>query len=548
MKKFFIKYILHATLSLLLILGFTACNLGEIGWPTDSAYNRLYRPLGFSTVNLTETSVGITFTKVVDADRYILEISEDSLQFTKIIRQMSIMADTLKPFLTSSTAVNVTYLINFSDLNASTLHSARLIAINKDSTLTSKYSEMAFKTKAENIFRSVLITGDGATFKWKPTNKVTFLRVTKDANPTQNLLQSDSIITATEMADTTKAISGLDAGTYYTTKICYQDGDIVRVRGSVTFKTPGTAGSYVCNLQPTDVLADSLAAYLAAGKTNISFVLVNGGVYNFGAVVIPAGMVRLTFTAPEGVKPTVNVSKFTPSGSMDGFLFENINMVGTATYLFSFGSTIQFSDFTFRNCSIDNYTSVVLFKNIVGCSVDDIVIDNCIVSNNGGYGVLNIGGTSVTAKNIKIINSTFISLLTQLMDIRTKLSNLEVTNCTFYNNSSTNKLAQIFRFASNDLTPGMMVVDRCIFAGNNGGTTLKSIGSNYPTTASISFSTSYRTSDVSVSTAIGVGFTDLKALTIGSADLFTDPANNIFSIKSGISFDGRGKVGDPRWW
>jgi len=64
----------------------------------------------------------------------------------------------------------------------------------------------------------------------------------------------------------------------------------------------------------------------------------------------------------------------------------------------------------------------------------------------------------------------------------------------------------------------------------------------------LSFSSSYRTSDVPVSVATGVGFTDIKVLTIGSTDLFTDPANNIFSIKSGVSFDGRGKVGDPRWW
>ena len=537
-------------LSLLLILGFTACNLGEIGWPTDSSTNRLFKPLTFTTYNLSTTSVSIAFTKVVDADKYIIEISEDSLQFKKIIRHLSIKADTLKPFLTSSSAVQTVYLSSFTDLNANMLHSARLIAIGKDSTLTSKYSQITLRTLAENIFSRIIVMGNSAIFQWHPTSKVSFFRVTKDASPPENLLKADSVITASEIADTTKIIRGLDAGTYYTTKICYQDGNNVRVRGSITFKTPGTAGSFVCNLKPADVLADSLASYVAANKTNISFVLENGATYNFGAVTIPAGMVRLTFTAPEGVQPTVNVLKFTPSGSMDGFLFENIKMVGSAatTYLFSFGAAIRFTDFTFRNCTVDSYQSVVLFKNIVGCSVDNIVIEKCIVSNNGGYGVLNIGGSSVTAKNIKITNSTFISLGTQLMDIRTKLDNLEVSNCTFYNNSSTNKLAQIFRFADNDHTPGMMLVDKCIFAGNNGATTLKSISSNYPNTASISFGSSYRTADVPVSIATGVGFTDIKVLTLGSLDLFTDPANNNFSIKTSASFDGRGKVGDPRWW
>lgn len=538
---------MHVTFLLLLILGFSACNLGEIGWPADSSYNRLFKPLGFTTTNLTSTSVSIVFTKVVDADRYVLEISEDSLQFSKVVRHLTIKADTLKPYLTSSVAVNVTYLFNFTDLNASTLHSARLIAINKDSTLTSKYSQLTFKTPSENIFSSVLVMGDAAIFKWHPTTKASFLRVTKDAGTAQNILSADSVITTSELADTTKEIRGLEAGTYYTSKICYQDGDIVRVRGSVTFKTPGTAGSYICNLKPTDVITDSLNAYLAAGKTNISFVLANGGVYNWGSVVIPAGMVRLTFTAAIGVPPIINVSKFSPVSSMDGFLFENLKMVGTATYMFSFGTAINFSDFTFSNCSIDNYTSVVYFKNFTS-AVNSITIDKCIVTNNGGYGVLNIAGSSVVAKDIKITNSTFVSLLTQLMDVRTKLSSLELTNCTFYNNSSANKLSQIFRFADNDHTPGSMVVDKCIFAGNNGGATLKSMNSNYANVATLPFSTSYRTSEFPVSVATGVGFTDIKVLTISSADLFTDPANNIFSIKSGVSFDGRSKVGDPRWW
>jgi len=548
MKKYLKKYVLRATLSLLLILGFTACNLGEIGWPTDSSYNRLFSPLTFTKLNLGETSVGIVFTKVVDADRYILEISEDSLQFTNVVRRLTIMADTLKPFMTSSSTVQTQFLINFTDLNASTLHSARIIAINKDSTVTSKYEQFTFKTLAENIFRSVLVTGDGATFKWKPSSKISFLRVTRDSDPTQNLLQADSVITATEFADTTKTISGLEVGTYYTAKICYKDGNLVRVRGSLTFKTPGTTGSYLCKLQPADIIADSLSSFLAAGKTNISFVLNNGETYDFGVLTIPAGMVRLTFTAPEGVHPIINMIKFIPSSSMDGVLFENVSLYGTGDYMIQINSPFKFLDFTFSGCYIDNYKSVVYFKNVADSGCETIIIDNSIMNNIGGYGVLNVGGTSPIVKDIKITNSTFIALSTQLMDIRTKLSNLEVTNCTFYNNSSTNKLAQIFRFGDNDHTPSMFVVERCIFAGNNGVTTLKSINSNYSYTATLSFSSSYTTSDVPLSTATGVGFTDIKVLTLSSTDLFTDPDNNNFSIKLGASFDGRGKVGDPRWW
>lgn len=548
MKKKFLNTIVRAALCLLLVPGFVSCTLGEIGWPTDPSTNRLFTPLIFAADSLKETSAVIKFNQVIGAKRYILEISEDSLQFDNIIRRVVFDADALRKKAGSVSATDITWFAKFSDLNADSYHSARFMAVNADSTLTSKYATVLFKTAAENIIGKVTLAGGGATITWHPTTKLSFLKVTKSATPTVNILQADSMITASELADTTKTFNGLDVGTYYTAKVCYFDGTKVRVRGTATFKTPGTAGSYLCVLKPTDVLTDSLNAFVASGKTNVSFVLENGATYNFGSPVVPAGMVHVTFTAPEGVMPVVNVTKFAPATSMDGFLFENIKMQGTGNYLFSFGSAINFTDFVFSNCYIDSYNSILKFSDALS-NCQSITVDKCVVTNfSGGYGPFNIGGSKVTVGKLSITNSTFVAQQTQLMDVRCKLDKVEVVNCTFYNNSTTNKYAQIFRFGSNDLTPTSLIVDKCIFAGNNGGSTIKSINSNYANTASLSFATSYKTSDLPVSTATGVGFTGIKTVSVTGANLFTDPANNIFKIRTDVSFAGRGVAGDPRWW
>ncbi len=544
-------YLSGAILTLLLILGLTACNNGEQGWPADSSYDRLFRPLTFSQYSLDANSVGVSFTKVVDAKKYIFEVSEDSLQFNRVVERRTILADTLTPFSPSSTLPKTEYRIKFTELNANSQYSIRMIAVNEDSTLTSKYAQFAFKTKAENIFNGLKITESGATLTWAPTGKVSYLVVTKDADPTKNILQADSVITGSEKADTTKSISGLEMGTYYTAKICYVDGLVVRVRGTKTFKTPGTAGSYSYNLQPTDTVASVLTRLVADGHKNISLILIPEATYNWGVVNLPAGITMLTVTAPTGTRPTVNVDKIVPASSMDGFLFEHVTMVGasnTATQLFYISTdNLMFNGFTFDGCFILNYNCLVRFANKL-VTASDIVINNSEVINTGGYGVLNVAGASAKLSNIKITNSTFIDLTTQLMDIRTKLSKVEIANCTFYNNSTTNKLTQVLRFVDNATAPSSMIVDKCIFAGNNGGTALKSFSGNFADYATFSFATNYKTSDLSVSTSTGTGFTGISALSKSSTDLFTDPTHWNFKIKPEAGFAGQGIAGDPRWW
>lgn len=548
MKKQIIKQTIGALLISFLMFGMGSCNLGEIGWPTDASYNRLFTPIGFTAQTVDATSLTLIFTKVVDAKKYVLEISDDSLKFNNIVRREEVLADTIKPYLTSTSAPLVQYKKVFADLNANSQYSIRLIAINKDSSLRSSPVQLAFKTKAENIFGKIDIQGNGATIRWRPTNRVTFLKLTKSTQPNVNILTTDSMISASELRDTTKLISGLEVGTYYTAKICYKDGNVVRERGVTTFKTPGTAGSALCILKTTDLIADSLTAYLAAGKTNVTFLFNNGETYNLGSVTVPAGFTRITFTAPTGTPPIVNLVKVVPSASMDGFLFENIKMEGTATYLFSIASAFQFTDFTFTNCYLNNYTSVVLLKNTVGCVVQNVTIENCVVTNNGGYGVINVAGSSTVLSNLKITKSTFVNMSTQLMDVRNQIANLEVSNCLFYNNSTTSKITQLIRFASNDLTPLKMVIDKCVFAGNNGGTAVNSFNSNYPNTASFAFNTCSRTNDFPVGIKTGQMFTNIKIISNISSDLFTDPSNNIFFVKQSIVFDGKGVIGDPRWW
>lgn len=538
-----------------LSLALCSCNNGELGWPVDDSHNYLFRPLSFTTYETTTSTIGVSYNKVVGATKYIFELSEDSLQFANVKERRVILADTLTAYSTSTSAPKIEYRTLFEDLNADTRYSVRMLAVNADSTVKTRTVQLTLKTPAENIFASISATGDGASFKWRKTNRLSYILLTKDADPLKSNILVDSVITAKELADTTKTITGLTVGTYYTAKLCYVDGNVVRIRGTKSFKTPGTAGSYSYAIQPAEIVTDVLTQLMSAGHTNISLLLASGTIYNWGTITLPAGLAKLTITGPTSNAPTLNLTKIIPSSSMDGFLFENVALIGagsssTGNQLFDLNTNnLTISDFDFEGCSISAYNCLIRFRGSATMSANSIVFNNCIVKDIGNYSLANFASATVNKlKTAQFTNCTFISLTSQLADFRTKLDLIEVSNCTFYNNSTANKMSQLFRFTDNANLPTTLLIERCLFAGNNGGTPLQSFYGNYTNLAQFTFSTSYRTNDLNTSTSTGKAFTGLNIISLSSLDLFTDPSNDIFTLKTGVSFPGQGVVGDPRWW
>lgn len=543
--------------SLLLVLGHTSCNDGETGWPADPSYAGLFRPISFGTYSIEANKVGVTFTKIIDASKYIIEVSEDSLQFTKIIKRITIDADTLTPFATTGTAPNIEFHKQIDDLNAAQRHSIRIMGVNKDSTLTSKYATYTFKTLSENIFRTITLEGNSATLKWKKADKVSYVVIYKASDLTsKNVMGADSVISIQEKTDSTKTISNLETGVTYYAKIYYNDGT-ARVRGSKFFKTPGAEDSYVINLQPSDNVNTLLADAYNNGYTRITLMMSPGVAYNLGAVTVPSGIMSLTFScASSTTVPIVNITSVTPAGSMtSGIWFEYLSLVGpgssTSSVLVDLGTSLLIDRVGFEGCNISAYNGLVRLKSTATVALGVFYLDNCIVRNIGSAGVLNVAGTAPANQLTDAFfqQSTFIDLSTQLADVRCQVTKFSVVANTFYNNSATNKQSHLFRFNDSNTTPTTFSVSNCIFAGGNGGSALQSFYASYTPLAAYSFSSSFKTSDLVVSTTAGKLFTGINALGFGSTEVFKDPANGNFSVKlSTTDFSGKSYVGDPRWW
>src|SRR5690606_27394921 len=105
--------------------------------------------------------------------------------------------------------------------------------------------------------------------------------------------------------------------------------------------------------------------------------------------------------------------------------------------------------------------------------------------------------------------------------------------------NQTKALTQLVRLDKNNL-PSTFEAFNNIISGSNNGTQLKSFSLIYDG----SFAGSYRTNEMS----IGQEFPNITVFQGSAEDLFVDPANGNFRIKSESGFGGRGTAGDPRWF
>ena len=141
-KLFFHKYSIGL---LFLVFGLSQCTKNND--TIDQSLNRLFRPVTFTTGAITATGINFTFSKVINAEKYIIELSEkDSLHFDSIARTIQISADTL----TFKTGTTNMYTVPVGNLKGGIRYSARIKAATNNGTIPdSKYDYLVFTTKAQ---------------------------------------------------------------------------------------------------------------------------------------------------------------------------------------------------------------------------------------------------------------------------------------------------------------------------------------------------------------------------------------------------------------
>lgn len=535
MKKLFLKLIAFV----LIATSATSCIKKVNDWPVDPSHARLFTPLTFALSQANATSVELSYTQSISATKYVFEFSKDSLQFNHIVKTVEVLADTLTPFAPSTTPTKVLYHTVFDNLDGTTGYSVRMKCVDTTTGLESNYSELYFQTLAEQLFTGSEASTDHIKVNWTPTDSVT--NITVYDNSTSEQLQQITLTAADKQAGTLD-ITGLSAGTNY--KIVIYKNDVVR--GTLVLKTTGLQGGVIIPVNPGDDIPSLVAAAIAQGTPNITLLFKGGQTYNLGTLILPQGLSNISFTGEnsvdgkDGLPATVNISEARLTDAIFGkMIFENLILVGgTSNYLINIATdNMQVEAYDFTNCIISNFRSVTRVQNKI-VKIGQINISNSILQNIGGYGVVNIGGSSISLDSIKLVNNTIVNASTQIMDVRTVVNTIAVNNNTVYNQAVA--LNQFIYFDQAAHEPITFQAANNIISGTNNGSKLKAFSLTYAG----SFAGSYRTNEMTMSQ----DFPDITIFSGPATAIFADPANGDFTLKSGSGFGGIGTAGDPRWW
>ena len=271
------------------------------------------------------------------------------------------------------------------------------------------------------------------------------------------------------------------------------------------------------------------------------------------AIVIPDGLSVTFFGASGGEKPTIKSNKTIEiDGNHNYISFENVAFINTgSTYLINEGNTSSLETLSFTDCTFDDYSrSIIRLKDNASISIDNLIIDNCVITNQGSdnYACFYWNNAAYSIANFIMSNTTVNTALHNVMDFRSSnTTNIEIENCTFYNSMDAKKeLPKVFRFdnaASTPPSPKSATMRNLIFSGPNKGKKMNSGNGAYDI---LNFSDNcYITSDLQEGNN---RFEEITRIKQSSDDLFVDPLNGDFHIKPGAGFAGTGNAGDPRWY
>ncbi|HEY3384959.1 MAG TPA: fibronectin type III domain-containing protein, partial [Saprospiraceae bacterium] len=221
---------------------------------------RVFTPAGFEAKIVNMTTIELKWDVRDEADHYVVEFSEDSLEFSTIIRTV-----TVDP---SQLPIQETF---FGD----TRYSARVKAVSATGSGDSKWDALTIRTAPENILLPIVIPDDigvfGATLKW-PAGELATRFVINPGNIQRT-------ITTGEVASGEAVITGLNPYTNYTILMYAGNSQ----RGNAEFKTLVDPNCATCvKVSAGQDVSDAIAA-AAAGST---IVIAPGTYPDEGTIVV----------------------------------------------------------------------------------------------------------------------------------------------------------------------------------------------------------------------------------------------------------------------
>lgn len=486
---------------------------------------RVLTPTGFTGAIRNLTTIELNWNIREDADYYIVEFSEDELQFNTIIRTVIVEPGELP--------LQETF---FGD----TRYSARVKAVSNDGVPDSNWSALTLRTQPEQILLPIVVNQDigifETTLKWPAGQQATRF-VINPGNITRD-------ITAGEVAAGAATLTGLSSYTNYSV-IMYAGNS---QRGSTKFKTLFDINCLTCvNLTPGQDISDAITA-AAAGST---IVLAAGTYPDEGAIVINKAITiqgELYYNMPivyAGFSCNTAVTSFGVKDAVfRGDLAAPLNNFFTAT------AGINITSLTIEGCEIRNYVNSFLSSTAAsGVTFGAITVLNTWVHDIPGGGGDGIDFRGGTVGSLAVENCTFNNGFRAFLRMQTA-SVTSFKNCTFYKISALDNSNNtgIFRTNGTAGANNTLEVRNCLFS-ETGVAAPANVGSgNFcRNVASMIAAPTYANNNIFGCLNLLVGLYTTAAQ-VSASEInpgFVNAPGGNFKVTNQTLIDN--KIGDPRW-
>jgi hypothetical protein len=521
---------LLAVIALVTLVAISSCKKYN-DWPVDDSYNRLFSPLGF-TASAEVIKVTLKWKNMPSTHGYTIELSEDSLAFTTIIKTYSGGA--------SKDADGYVFVIP-DLLKSNTRYSARIKGTDSIGIPESRWSVVTFKTGTEQIMQPIAaadVTITSVKLSWTIPNEVTHFMI--------GAVKYD--ISSGEKAAGTKTITGLTGGTQYTAELYYNN----IIRGKQAFKTyaPNPSGANVVKL----MAAGDFTTLLPTAVAGTTFIIPQGAVYSYDDLItLPAGA-SLTFWGEDGPsKPVLALNGLTLPATAGSIKFANIDLTGyqqnnpaltKRNYIFNQSTASNTTENIFDNSIVRNFVNTpVRLQGSNAITIGKLAFNNCIIydcgdnASTGTYALVHNSVATGKINNIEFTNSTVYKIgYSVILHNLAPSQSVLIDNCTF--NDVAGNTRYFIDYNAQAITS--FTVRNTII-----GKTLSSAGTARGIRAATIpvVTNSYKTTDAVFA---GNAIPDIMDYGKDNTSLFTAPVTGNFLIKDN-TFAGKATAGDPRW-
>ncbi|OFX33316.1 MAG: hypothetical protein A2W90_03415 [Bacteroidetes bacterium GWF2_42_66] len=491
-------------------------------------FDRAFSPIGIEVKIRNKTTAEFNLTVRDDASYYVIELSEDNLQFNTIVKTANVKPEELPYSML---------------LDGETTYSARVKAVSNSGASDSKWVTGIFSTEAENIFAAVAgddIKATSVTLKWPAASDVTHFIITPG--------NTERTITVPEKAAGQATITGLTGETEYTVKMMKG----TKQRGLVTFKTLIDIGDATA-VHPED----DLNAMVAAAADGAVLVLFPGEYLAYTGKITLNKSISIKGLYPHN-KPLIHIQFVLETGvqafeirdvEMDGLFIDPATTLETKLdHAFQYNTAgTDYGSLKVNGCTIHDYLKSLFSASSIAATVAGISMDNSVVTNVLTDGADCIDFRTSYLASLSLKNSTFNNCAPARDFIRLddasgtypgKVSAVLIDHCTLFGvSNSTSRRILYVRFKTNTLT-----VTNSIIAGTAGYYTNQSTSAQPECSKNNYFNApGFITGGSTVS---GAKF-DISGTHTLLDPGFVNAASGNFKITNQTLIDNA--IGDPRW-